>query len=84
MQIFVIGAIVIASADHVVAARRARRNLNLDHARAHVGEQTHGGRAGAYTRCVDDRETRQGAFTRGARRPGAVGFVSHVLCLRPE
>ena len=58
MQILVIGAIVIASADHVVAARRARWNLDLDHARAHVGEQTYRGRAGANAGCVDDRETR--------------------------
>ena len=81
MQVLVVSAIVVAPADHVVATRRSGRDLQLDHARAHVGEQTHRGGTGAHARGVDDGETRERASARACLARPACFSCSAVVVL---
>ncbi len=59
VQVLVVGAVVVAPADHVVATGRAGRDLQLDDPRALVGEDAHCRRAGAHAGGVEEGEARQ-------------------------
>ena len=65
VQVLVVGAVVVAPADHVVAAGGAGRDLELDDTRTHVGEQAHGRGAGAHAGGVEDGEAGQCTVAHG-------------------